>query len=79
MDIYWRRLSSAISVIRTYDILVPELNEIYRPVFDSKVLFALQSMCKSIEQMQISEEPSQNRIPRQEANVLWKYITDYLF
>lgn len=78
-NIHWRRLSSAISLIRTYDILVPELNEIYRPVFDSKVLSAVQSMCKSIEQMQISEEPSQNRIPQQEANVLWKYLTDYLF
>jgi len=78
-EIYWRRLSSAISVIRMYDDLVPELNEIYWPVFNSKVLFALHSMCKSIEKMQINEEPSQNRIPRQEANVLWKYITDYLF
>ncbi len=76
--VYWRRLASAILLLRTYDTIVPNLSVVYRPTFDIKVLSAVQCLCSRIERTLTNEYSSQNKIPRQEANVLWKYLTDYL-
>lgn len=75
---HWRRISSALSIIRTYDDIVPEIKDIYRPFFDLKVIECLQNACFEIEQRLLSDNIFKTAFSGQDANILWKYANDYL-
>lgn len=76
--VYWRRLVSAISVIRTYDTLVPEIKNIYRPIFDYRVIDGIRTICDNLEKVQMDKSMSKTYLIKTEANILWAYLNDYL-
>ncbi|MBO4611754.1 MAG: hypothetical protein J5671_01130 [Bacteroidaceae bacterium] len=71
----WRICSMAISMIRIYDELVPEIIPMYQPLLDCKVLDAMNAFWKYVKQDKASNTEMKQLMEKGE--VIWHYIQNY--